>query len=83
MLSLSGTLLVGLLVGVLARVLKPGTDTLGWVMMGLLGITGAFLATYVGLATGWFDPGEASGWIASATGAMLLAGLFSLITNNG
>ena len=45
MLSLSGTLLVGLLVGVLARVLKPGTDTLGWVVMGLLGITGALLAT--------------------------------------
>lgn len=83
MLSLSGTLLVGLLVGVLARVLKPGTDTLGWVMMGLLGITGAFLATYLGLATGWYDQGGASGWIASAAGAMLLAGIFSLITNNG
>jgi uncharacterized membrane protein YeaQ/YmgE (transglycosylase-associated protein family) len=83
MLSLSGTLLVGLMVGLMARVLKPGTDTLGWVMMALLGVTGAFLATYVGLATGWYDQGEAMGWIASAVGAMLLAGLFSLITSSG
>ena len=81
MLSLSGTLLVGVMVGLLARALKPGKDSLGWIMMALLGVTGAFLAMYLGIAMEWYDHGDALGWVASAVGAMVLPGLFSLVKN--
>ncbi len=61
MFSLIGTLLVGLVVGLLARALKPGDDKLGWIMTSLLGVAGSFLATYVGVAMGWYQQGEAAG----------------------
>jgi len=70
---------VGLMVGLLARVLKPGEDKLGWILTALLGVAGSFLATYLGLAMGWYAQGEAAGWIASVVGAMLLLAAFSLV----
>ncbi|GKS91475.1 GlsB/YeaQ/YmgE family stress response membrane protein [Acidovorax sp. SUPP2539] len=72
MFSVLGVLLVGLVVGLLARALKPGDDKLGWIMTALLGVAGSFLATYIGLAMGWYQEGEPAGWIASILGAMLL-----------
>ena len=79
MMALLGTLLVGLVVGLLARAFKPGRDNLGWIMTALLGVAGSFLATYLGLALGWYQQGEAAGWIASVIGAMVLLALFSLV----
>ncbi len=79
MFSLIGTLLVGLVVGLLARALKPGDDKLGWIMTALLGIAGSFLATYVGVAMGWYEQGEAAGWIASVIGAIVLLVIYGLI----
>ena len=61
MLSLLGTLLVGLVVGLIARAVKPGDDKLGWIMTALLGVAGSFLATYVGVAMGWYAQGAAAG----------------------
>ncbi len=77
--TLLGTLVVGLLVGLLARALKPGNYKLGWILTTLLGIAGSFLATYLGLAMGWYEQGEAAGWIASVVGAMALLAAFSLV----
>ncbi len=79
MTALIGTLVVGLVVGFLARALKPGEDRLGWIMTALLGVAGAFLATYVGMAAGWYEQGDAAGWIASVFGAMALLALFGLV----
>ena len=79
MVSLLGTLAVGLVVGLLARALKPGRDHLGWIMTMLLGVTGSFLTTYLGMALGWYEQGEAAGWIASVVGAMALLAMFSLV----
>ena len=79
MVSLLGTLAVGLVVGLLARALKPGQDNLGWIMTMLLGVAGSFLATYLGMALGWYEQGEAAGWIASVVGSMALLALFSLV----
>ncbi|GKS73409.1 GlsB/YeaQ/YmgE family stress response membrane protein [Acidovorax sp. SUPP950] len=78
MFSVLGVLLVGLVVGLLARALKPGDDKLGWIMTALLGVAGSFLATYIGLAMGWYQEGEPAGWIASILGAMLLLVVYSL-----
>ena len=72
MLSILGTLLVGLVVGFIARAIKPGDDKLGWIMTALLGVAGSFLASYVGMAMGWYAQGDSAGWIASVVGALVL-----------
>lgn len=79
MMSFLGVLLVGLVVGLLARAIKPGDDKLGWIMTILLGIAGSFVATYVGVAMGWYQQGEPAGWIASIIGAIVLLVLYGLI----
>ena len=79
MLSLLGTLFVGLIVGFIARAIKPGDDKLGWIMTALLGVAGAFLASYVGMAMGWYSQGDAAGWIASVVGAVVLLVLYGFV----
>lgn len=77
--SLLGTLFIGLVVGLIARAVKPGNDKLGWIMTALLGVAGAFLASYVGVGMGWYQHGDAAGWIASVVGAMLLLVFYSFV----
>ena len=78
--SIIGTIIVGLIVGLIARALKPGRDPMGWIMTILLGIAGSFLAGYVGQAMGWYQVGEPAGWIASVVGAIILLALWGLVT---
>ena len=66
------TILVGFIVGLIARAVKPGNDRMGIIMTTLLGIAGAFLAGYAGQAMGWYAPGQPAGWIASVVGAVVL-----------
>lgn len=77
--SIIGTIVVGFIVGLLARALKPGDDKLGLVMTTLLGIAGAFLARYAGMALGWYREGEPAGWIASIVGAIVLLVIYGLV----
>ena len=79
MLSLIGMVLVGLVIGLIARAVKPGDDKLGWIMTALLGIAGSLLAGYVGPAMGWYQQGDAAGWIASVLGAVVLLVLYGLV----
>lgn len=79
MLSLLGTIIVGFIVGLIARAVKPGDDKLGIVMTTVLGIAGSLVAGYVGVALGWYPPGAAAGWIASVIGAIALLVLYGLI----
>ncbi len=79
MLSFIGTLIVGLIVGLIARAVKPGDDKMGLIMTMLLGIVGALLAGYVGRAMGWYAPGEPVGWIASVLGAIVLLVIYGMI----
>jgi len=79
MFSLLGTLFVGLIVGWIARALKPGDDRLGWIMTSVLGVAGSFVASTVGTLLGWYRPGQPAGWIASVLGAMALLVLYSVI----
>lgn len=72
MLALIGTLIVGLVVGLIARALKPGDDNMGIIMTMAVGIVGSLIAGYVGRALGWYQPGQAAGWIASVVGAIVL-----------
>jgi uncharacterized membrane protein YeaQ/YmgE (transglycosylase-associated protein family) len=77
--SIIGTILVGFIVGLLARALKPGNDRLGLIMTTVLGIAGAFIARYVGVAMGWYQEGEAAGWIASIVGAIILLVIYGIV----
>ncbi|MBP0589395.1 GlsB/YeaQ/YmgE family stress response membrane protein [Paraburkholderia sp. LEh10] len=79
MLSLIGTIVVGLVVGLIARALKPGDDSMGLIMTIVLGIAGSLLAGYVGRALGWYQPGQAAGWIASIIGAIVLLVIYHLV----
>ena len=79
MLSLIGTIIVGFVVGLLARALKPGDDKLGIVMTSILGIAGSFLANWAGQQMGWYAPGDTAGWIASVVGAIVLLFLYGLV----
>ena len=79
MCSLIGTLLVGLVTGLIARAIKPGDDSMGWVMTMLLGVCGALLATYVGVGLGWYREGTAAGWMAAVVGSMVLLALYGMV----
>jgi uncharacterized membrane protein YeaQ/YmgE (transglycosylase-associated protein family) len=73
------TLIVGLIVGAIAKFLMPGRDPGGWIITILLGIAGAFVGTFLGRSLGMYREGEAAGWIASIVGAMLLLLAYRLI----
>jgi uncharacterized membrane protein YeaQ/YmgE (transglycosylase-associated protein family) len=79
MLSLIGTIVVGLIVGLIARALKPGDDSMGLIMTIVIGIAGSLLAGYIGRALGWYQPGQAAGWIASIIGAIVLLVIYHLV----
>ena len=79
MLSILGTIVVGFVVGLIARAVKPGDDKLGLVMTTLLGIAGAFVARYAGVAMGWYQQNEPAGCIASVIGAVILLFIYGLI----
>ncbi|TMU77368.1 GlsB/YeaQ/YmgE family stress response membrane protein [Hydrogenophaga intermedia] len=70
--SILGTILIGLIAGFVARMLKPGNDSMGWIMTAVLGIAGAFVASYLGAALGFYAPGQAAGFIASVIGAIVI-----------
>ncbi len=74
------TIVIGLLVGIVAKFLKPGKDPGGIIVTILLGIAGSFLATYAGQALGWYTVGQTAGFIASVVGAIILLILYSLVT---
>lgn len=74
-----GTILIGLLVGLLARWLKPGHHPMGWIMTILLGIGGSVVATYGGQALGIYRAGQAAGFIGAVVGAIILLVVFSYL----
>ena len=72
------TILVGLIVGAIAKLLMPGKDPGGFIVTIVLGIAGAFIATYLGQAIGWYKAGQPAGWIMSVIGAMILLLLYRM-----
>ena len=67
-----GTIIVGLIVGAIARFVMPGEQKMGWIMTCLLGIAGSLVAGYAGHAMGWYMVGQSAGFIASIVGAVIL-----------
>jgi uncharacterized membrane protein YeaQ/YmgE (transglycosylase-associated protein family) len=74
------TIIVGLVVGLIAKFLMPGKDPGGWIVTILIGIAGATVGTLIGRVVGLYDPGESAGWIISVLGAILLLWVYRLVT---
>lgn len=72
-------LVIGLLVGIVAKFLMPGKDPGGFIVTILLGIAGSFLAHYLGSAAGWYSEGDPVGFIAAVVGAIVLLLLYRLL----
>lgn len=73
------TLIIGLVVGAIAKLIMPGRDPGGFIITILLGIAGAFVAGFLGRSMGWYAEGEPAGFIASVIGAILLLLLYRMI----
>jgi uncharacterized membrane protein YeaQ/YmgE (transglycosylase-associated protein family) len=67
-----GTILIGFLVGLVAKFLKPGRDPSGFIITTLIGIAGSLLATYGGQALGIYAAGQPAGFIGAVIGAILV-----------
>jgi uncharacterized membrane protein YeaQ/YmgE (transglycosylase-associated protein family) len=77
--AILGTLVIGVVVGAIAKFLMPGRDPGGCLVTILLGIAGAFVAGFLGRVIGWYEPGQPAGFIASVIGAMLVLLVYRLI----
>ena len=73
-----GTIIIGLIAGVIAKLLLPGKDPGGCIITILLGIAGAFVATYLGKFLGIYEPGETAGFIGAVIGAVIILLLYRM-----
>lgn len=78
--SLIATFFIGLIVGIVAKMLMPGRDPGGFIITAIIGIAGAFIASFLGQSIGWYNANEPAGFIASVIGSMLLLGLYRVAT---
>ncbi len=71
--SILWTIVIGFVAGVIAKFVHPGStnEPSGFVLTTLLGIAGAFLATFLGQAVGWYQAGQGAGFIGATVGAIL------------
>jgi uncharacterized membrane protein YeaQ/YmgE (transglycosylase-associated protein family) len=76
-----GTIIIGLLAGIVAKLLMPGRDPGGFIVTTLLGIAGAFVATYLGQAVGWYRADEGAGFIGAVVGAIVILAIYHMIAS--
>lgn len=74
--------IVGFVVGLIARAIVPGQQALGWILTAVLGIAGSFVANFLGQFLGFYKAGEAAGFIASVVGAALLLLVYGMLNNS-
>lgn len=75
-----GTIVIGFLVGLMARFFKPGNDNMGFIFTTLVGIAGAFVGTYLGQTMGIYEVGEPAGFIGAVIGAILVLALLRILS---
>ena len=73
-------IIVGFIVGLIARAIMPGTQSMGFILTTVLGIVGAVVAGFLGRKLGWYNAGEPVGWIASVVGAIIVLFIFGLVS---
>ena len=72
-------LIIGLVVGALAKLIMPGKDPGGIIVTMLIGVAGSLIAGFLGRAAGWYQEGETAGFISSLVGALVLLGIYRLV----
>jgi uncharacterized membrane protein YeaQ/YmgE (transglycosylase-associated protein family) len=79
--SILWTIIIGFVAGVVAKLLHPGNkyEPSGFIVTTLLGIVGAFVATYLGQAVGWYQAGESAGFIGAIVGAIIVLVAWGII----
>jgi uncharacterized membrane protein YeaQ/YmgE (transglycosylase-associated protein family) len=75
-------IIVGLIVGLIARAVMPGRQNMGISLTTILGIVGALVAGFLGRQLGWYAAGQPAGWIASVVGALIVLFIAGLVTKN-
>jgi uncharacterized membrane protein YeaQ/YmgE (transglycosylase-associated protein family) len=74
------TIIIGFMAGIIAKFIMPGdNEPQGFILTTILGIIGAFVATYLGQALGWYRPGEGAGFIGAIVGAVVVLFIWGLI----
>ena len=73
------TILAGFIVGVLAKFIHPGKESMGFIMTTILGIGGSFLATFIGQALGLYQAGSTAGFLGAVIGAIILLVIYGVI----
>jgi uncharacterized membrane protein YeaQ/YmgE (transglycosylase-associated protein family) len=73
------TIVIGFVIGLIAKLLMPGRDPGGFIITILLGIAGSFVATYIGQQLGWYREGQPAGFIGAILGAILILIIYRLI----
>ena len=71
-------LIIGLVIGAIAKFIVPGKDPGGIIVTSMIGMAGSLLATFLGQALGWYDRGQAAGFIGSLVGAVLLLSVYHM-----
>ena len=75
------TIIIGFIAGVIAKFVMPGdNEPTGFVLTAILGIVGAFVASYLGQALGWYRPGEGAGLIGAVVGAVIVLLVYGMVT---
>lgn len=75
------TIIIGFVAGLIAKFLHPGSnEPSGFILTTILGIVGAFLATYIGQAIGWYKAGEGAGLIGAVVGAVILLLVWGIVS---
>lgn len=80
--SIIGTIVIGFIVGLVARFVKPGDDKMGLILTTLVGIAGAFIGQFLGQALGIYSSNEPAGFVGAVLGAVLLLALLKTFTSN-
>lgn len=77
------TIIIGFLAGLVAKFISPGSnEPSGFILTTILGIVGAVVATYLGQAMGWYQPGEGAGFIGAVVGAVILLVIWSMMSRS-
>ena len=74
------TIIIGFIVGIVAKFLMPGRDPAGFIITALIGIVGSVVATYLGRAMGFYQVGESAGFIAAVLGSIILLFIYRMVT---
>ena len=76
------TIIIGFIIGVIAKLIMPGNDPQGFIITTIIGIVGSFLGTFIGRAVGHYRADQSAGFLMSVVGACVLLGIYHLITRS-